>query len=165
MQINNAKRIVRSAHQEVEELSKVAEVIKPTLSNRKDFLQFCESGSLNRVVAIWRTWASAAYTGDFDEGLIKQLPSNIKFICHNGTSNLRVNNIMSCENLGYRGKLLTSHEIGAGYDQIDVRACTEKGIRVAHVPRVGDDATADTNMFLILGALKLFNQRTSRLGT
>lgn len=47
--------------------------------------------------------------------------------------------------------------VGAGYDQVDVHACTEHGIRVSNVPKAVDDATADTNMFLILGALRGFN--------
>lgn len=46
---------------------------------------------------------------------------------------------------------------GAGYDQVDVAACTARGIRVANVPALVDDATADANMFLILGALRGFN--------
>jgi glyoxylate reductase len=46
---------------------------------------------------------------------------------------------------------------GAGYDQIDVHACTARDIRVSNVPTAVDDATADTNMFLILGALRGFN--------
>jgi lactate dehydrogenase-like 2-hydroxyacid dehydrogenase len=46
---------------------------------------------------------------------------------------------------------------GAGYDQIDVNACTARDIRVSNVPTAVDDATADTNMFLILGALRGFN--------
>lgn len=47
--------------------------------------------------------------------------------------------------------------IGAGYDQIDIAPCTERDIRVSNVPTAVDDATADTNMFLILGALRGFN--------
>lgn len=47
--------------------------------------------------------------------------------------------------------------LGAGYDQIDVHACTKHDIRVSNVPTAVDDATADTNMFLILGALRGFN--------
>ena len=46
---------------------------------------------------------------------------------------------------------------GAGYDQIDIAACTEKGIRVSNVPTAVNDATADVNMFLIIGALRNFN--------
>jgi lactate dehydrogenase-like 2-hydroxyacid dehydrogenase len=49
--------------------------------------------------------------------------------------------------------------IGAGYDTIDVNACSsrEPPLRVSNVPTAVDDATADTNMFLILGALRNFN--------
>lgn len=46
---------------------------------------------------------------------------------------------------------------GAGYDQVDVHACKARGIRVSNVPSIPDDATADVNMFLILGALRGFN--------
>lgn len=48
---------------------------------------------------------------------------------------------------------------GAGYDQIDVHACSARNppIRVSNVPTAVDDATADANMFLILGALRNFN--------
>jgi lactate dehydrogenase-like 2-hydroxyacid dehydrogenase len=46
---------------------------------------------------------------------------------------------------------------GAGYDQVDVSACTSRGIRVSNVPTAVDDATADVNMFLMLGALRGFN--------
>lgn len=77
----------------------------------------------------YRTFQSVDITGRIDEELVSKLPSSLKFICHNG----------------------------AGYDQIDVHACSERGIRVSNVPTAVDDATADTNMFLILGALRGFN--------
>ena len=47
--------------------------------------------------------------------------------------------------------------LGAGYDQIDIAPCTARGIRVSNVPTAVDDATADINMFLIIGALRNFN--------
>jgi len=47
--------------------------------------------------------------------------------------------------------------LGAGYDQVDVPACTSRGIHVSNVPTAVDDATADTTMFLILGALRNYN--------
>lgn len=43
---------------------------------------------------------------------------------------------------------------GAGYDNIDVAACTAKGIQVAHTPKAVNSATADIAMFLMLGALR-----------
>lgn len=44
---------------------------------------------------------------------------------------------------------MLTHEnlpIGAGYDQIDIDACTKHDVRVSNVPTAVDDATADTNM-------------------
>ena len=49
---------------------------------------------------------------------------------------------------------------GAGYDQIDPHACSARSptpIRISNVPTAVDDATADVNMFLIIGALRNFN--------
>lgn len=46
---------------------------------------------------------------------------------------------------------------GAGYDQVDVAACTAASIHVSNVPTAVDAATADTAIFLILGALRAFN--------
>lgn len=68
-------------------------------------------------------------TGKFDEELVKILPPSLKYICHNG----------------------------AGYDNIDVAACTEAGIQVSSTPQAVDNATADTAVFLMLGALRLAN--------
>src|SRR5258707_12253136 len=46
---------------------------------------------------------------------------------------------------------------GAGYDQVDVQACTRRGIRLSNTPTAVDEATADINMYLIIGALRGFN--------
>lgn len=46
---------------------------------------------------------------------------------------------------------------GAGYDQIDVPACTKHKIHVSNVPGAVDNATADNAVFLIIGALRNFN--------
>lgn len=43
---------------------------------------------------------------------------------------------------------------GAGYDQIDVKACTARKVSVSNVPTVVNDATADMTMFLLLGCLR-----------
>lgn len=48
-------------------------------------------------------------------------------------------------------------DVGAGYDQIDTAACTAAGIHVSNVPTAVNDATADTALFLLLGALRSFN--------
>jgi lactate dehydrogenase-like 2-hydroxyacid dehydrogenase len=71
---------------------------------------------------------SANSIGVFDAELISKLPKSVKYICHNG----------------------------AGYDQIDVKAATERGIQVSHTPGAVDDATATTAMFLILSSLRQY---------
>jgi glyoxylate reductase len=43
---------------------------------------------------------------------------------------------------------------GAGYDQIDVTACTARDIQVSNTPTAVDDATADINIWLMIGALR-----------
>ncbi|KAL8813939.1 MAG: hypothetical protein Q9191_008586, partial [Dirinaria sp. TL-2023a] len=45
----------------------------------------------------------------------------------------------------------------AGYDQIDISACTAAGIHVSHTPTAVDNATADTALYLLLSALRGFN--------
>ncbi|KAI7153649.1 glyoxylate reductase [Hortaea werneckii] len=119
------------ATQTWENLSDIADLIQPQSTNRADFIAECKSGRLDGVAACYRTFASASITGPWDEELIAALPRSLKFCSHNG----------------------------AGYDQIDVAACSARDppLRVANVPVVPDDATADTAVFLILGALRGFN--------
>lgn len=56
---------------------------------------------------------------------------------------------------------------GAGYDSIDVSACTKASIQVSNVRSAVDNATADTTLFLLLGALRNFNPQilSLRAGT
>jgi len=77
------------------------------------------------------TFPSVAITGIWDSELIAALPKSLLFCAHNG----------------------------AGYNQVDVHACSARDppIRVSNVPKLADDATADTAVFLILGALRNFN--------
>lgn len=110
-------------------VEEIMEVLSPKSTNRADFIKECKSGAFEGVVAALRTFPSVSVTGRIDEELVSYLPTSIKFLCHNG----------------------------AGYDQIDIAVCTTKGIRVSNVPTAVDDATADVNMFLIIGALRNFN--------
>ncbi|KAM0258906.1 hypothetical protein ACHAQJ_003562 [Trichoderma viride] len=111
-------------------LCEVAELVTSQAKNRTEFIEECKSGKLDGVVVICdRAPSSLATTGKYDEELIQALPKSLKFICHNG----------------------------AGYDNIDVFACTARSILVSNCPTVVDDATADTAMFLILAALRGFN--------
>ncbi|KAJ0383145.1 hypothetical protein COL922a_011096 [Colletotrichum nupharicola] len=73
--------------------------------------------------------------GKFDEEFIGQLPSSLKYICHTG----------------------------AGYDQIDVDACSERNIAVTYAPDPVTNATADLTIFLLLGALRQVNPGLSNL--
>lgn len=100
-------------------------------SNRADFISECRGGKFDGVVAAYRTFGSVVQTGMVDEELVNALPSSLKFLAH----------------------------CGAGYDQVDVHACSARKppIRVSNTPTAVDDATADVNMFLIIGALRNFN--------
>ncbi|KAL4892135.1 D-isomer specific 2-hydroxyacid dehydrogenase [Aspergillus ambiguus] len=119
------------AHKTWESLSELADLVTPTATNRADFIQECRAGKYDGVVAAYRTFDSVTITGLFDEELVNALPSSLLYLGH----------------------------CGAGYDQVDVHACTARSppLRVSNVPTAVDDATADVNMFLIIGALRNFN--------
>lgn len=111
---------------EWEECSTFAELKTFTGTTRAEFLEKCGDGSYSDVVALYRSNESTSLTGPFDEELVGKLPSSLKFICHNG----------------------------AGYDNIDVAACSARNIQVAHTPKAVNSATADIAIFLMLGALR-----------
>lgn len=121
---------ITHAKKEWEALSSIASVITPTSTNRTDFLAECSSGAFTGVVVAYRSFCSLPIIGLIDTELVAALPSSLKYLCHNG----------------------------AGYDQVDVAACTAKGIRVSNVPTAVDDSTADENLFLIIGAIRGFNR-------
>ncbi|KAG5978966.1 hypothetical protein E4U55_005698 [Claviceps digitariae] len=118
--------VIHHAHVEFEQLSHVANVTQVTSGSRADFLRDCDAGKYNDIVAISRTFDSVEITGRFDAELISHLPPSVSFISHNG----------------------------AGYDQIEVQSCTERAISVSNTPTAVDAATANTAIFLILGALR-----------
>lgn len=95
-------------------------------TTRDEFLNDCRSGKYDQVVAIFRSNESTALTGPFNKDLVQLLPKSVKYICHNG----------------------------AGYDNIDVGACSERGISVSSTPIAVNGATADIAIFLLLGALR-----------
>jgi glyoxylate reductase len=94
--------------------------------SREDFLLKCESGEFDDVVGLYRSNNSVSETGPFDKELVAVLPESLKWVAHNG----------------------------AGYDNIDVDACTKRGIYISSTPIAVDDATADVGIFLMLGALR-----------
>jgi glyoxylate reductase len=128
-----------SAQKEWESLSSVAELIEVKSTNPTDFKKEAQSGAFEGVVAAYRSFTSMTITGLIDAEFLKLMPESFKFLCQNG----------------------------AGYDPINVHDCTAAGVRVCNVPEIADDATADTCMFLILGALRMFNpvMGTLREGT
>lgn len=119
------------AHKTWDSLSDIADLVQPQAKDRDSFIQECKEGELDGVTAVYRTFPSVSITGLWDEELINALPKSLQYCAHNG----------------------------AGYDQIDVQACSARQppIRVSNVPTAVDDATADTAVFLIIGALRGFN--------
>jgi lactate dehydrogenase-like 2-hydroxyacid dehydrogenase len=119
-----------SALESWQALSDIAETVETEAQNRDEFIQECKTGKYDGVVTICdRAPSSFTITARFNQDIIDALPESLKFICHNG----------------------------AGYDNFDIQACTNRGILVSNCPGVVDDATADTAMFLILAALRGFN--------
>ncbi|KAI8674164.1 hypothetical protein NCS55_00739300 [Fusarium keratoplasticum] len=112
------------------ELTSSAEIVGPGVETRAEFIEKCRQGGFDGVVVLHRMYHSVAVTGLIDEELVQALPESVKFICHTG----------------------------AGYDQIDVAACSKRQIQVSNVPQEVNDSTADTAIFLMLGALRGFNQ-------
>ncbi|KAL6708455.1 glyoxylate reductase [Coniothyrium glycines] len=130
---------IEHANESWTSLSSYARLVKPQARSRAEFIEECGSGALDGVLVVYRTFESVELTGVFDEELVNLLPQSVRFICHNG----------------------------AGYDQINIRACTQRGIEVSNAPHVVNDSTADTAMFLMLGALRRFSvpMTTLREGT
>lgn len=89
------------------------------------------------MVAAYRTFYSVTTTGLLDEELIQALPKSWRYLAH----------------------------CGAGYDQINVEACSRRDppLLISNVPVAVDDATADTGIFLMLGALRNFNAPMANL--
>ncbi|KAK7185546.1 uncharacterized protein CC84DRAFT_1159057 [Paraphaeosphaeria sporulosa] len=125
---------VRHAHQAYEALQSVAACEVVTSASRAEFFSDIR-GKYNDVQVIYRTSASGAVAGNFDEEFISHLPPSLKYICHNG----------------------------AGYDQIDVHAAAARGISVTYAPDPVTAATADLTLFLLLGALRQLNPSFSKL--
>ena len=84
--------------------------------SREEFLEKCKAGEFDGVVGLYRSNDSTSVTGPFDKQLVSVLPKSLKYIAHNG----------------------------AGYDNIDVPACTERGIQISSTPIAVNDATADS---------------------
>lgn len=117
---------ITHARKEWKECGSMADLKEYPSGSREDFFSKCRNGDFNGVYVICRSNGSNKITGNFNEELIDELPDSLKFICHNG----------------------------AGYDNIDVAACSRRGISLANTPIAANDATADVALFLMLGALR-----------
>lgn len=106
----------------------MADIVIPSSTDRASFLEEAKSGAFDGCTVAYRTFESFDITGRVNQEMLSVMPRSLKFICHNG----------------------------AGYDQVDVPACSDLGIRVSHTPTAVDDATADIGIFLMLGALRNF---------
>ncbi|PTB36595.1 uncharacterized protein TrAFT101_010477 [Trichoderma asperellum] len=114
------------AHVAWSTISDIAEIVQPKATTRAEFIAEAKSGALDGVSVAYRTFDSASVTGRIDGELLDALPRSLKFLCHNG----------------------------AGYDQIDIPACTAHNVRVSNTPTAVDDATADITIWLLIGALR-----------
>ncbi|KAH8878806.1 2-hydroxyacid dehydrogenase UNK4.10 [Thozetella sp. PMI_491] len=119
--VNHAKPFYHS-------LQDIARTEVVTSKAREEFFQDVQD-KYKDVSVIYRTSASGAVAGNFDDDFIQHLPASCKYICHNG----------------------------AGYDQIDVNACAKRGITVTYAPDPVTEATADLAIWLLLGALRQLN--------
>ncbi|SCU99149.1 LAME_0G02014g1_1 [Lachancea meyersii CBS 8951] len=129
---------IKYAQEAWERLGQIAQVVTvEDNSTRADFLKACQdSGSkISKTQVIARTFASVQNTGRFDAELAKALPESVAAVCHNG----------------------------AGYDQIDVSEFAAKHIQVSNVPELVNNATADTHVYLLLGALRNFEDGHRRM--
>ncbi|KAL4762557.1 D-mandelate dehydrogenase-like dehydrogenase [Aspergillus foveolatus] len=117
---------ITHARKEWEDLSSILTLKEFPSGSREDFIRNLKDGKYDDLVAIYRSNASTKFTGPFDAELISLLPKSLKYICHNG----------------------------AGYDNIDIPACSDKGISVSSTPVAVNNATADVGIFLMIGALR-----------
>ncbi|KAG9559365.1 D-3-phosphoglycerate dehydrogenase, variant, partial [Aureobasidium melanogenum] len=117
---------ITHARKEWEELGSLIELKEYKTGSRDDFLSKLKSGDFANTFVVYRSNESTGVTGPFDKELVDLLPESVKYITHNG----------------------------AGYDNIDVKACTARGIQISSTPIAVNDATADVAIFLMLGALR-----------
>lgn len=120
------------AHDDVKDLlGNIAEVVRVDSQSREEFFaELSGNGKFTNTVGIYRHNSSADRIGIFDKELIDRLPSSVKWIAHNG----------------------------AGYDQIDVFAAKDKGIRVSNTPGAVDDGTATTALYLLIATVRQYTR-------
>ncbi|KAL8712316.1 MAG: hypothetical protein Q9220_003467 [cf. Caloplaca sp. 1 TL-2023] len=157
-----------SARSEYDSLSSLAQLITPKSSNPADFLAECRSGTFDGTRAVYRTFDSISITGRIEGDVVKALANaGIRFIAHNGAGydqyvahprpsiSVTLFQIPPSDSAFPASLSVTeTHDL---LRRIDVPACTTSHIHVSNVPTAVDAATADTALFLLLGALRNFN--------
>ena len=118
---------VRYSQQLWVDIEEIAKVELIGEYSREEFIKDLH-GKYANIVAMGRGYLSGQKVGMFDEELISHFPPSLKYIAHQGT----------------------------GYDQIDIEALTKRGIQVSNCPNITTNSTADTNIFLMLGAMRNF---------
>ncbi|KAI1821628.1 putative hydroxyisocaproate dehydrogenase [Xylaria intraflava] len=118
---------ISDAAEEWQALGSKYNLVEFKSGTREDFLANCRTGVYDAVIGCYRSNGSTRFTGRFDAELVAALPASWRFIAHNG----------------------------AGYDTIDVDACSHRRIAVSNTPIAVDDATADVGIFLMLGAFRM----------
>lgn len=128
---------IRFAAEDWEEFEKELGVEVVHISNNYSREQFIRDlhGKYSECVAIARGYLTGRLVGRFDEELILHFPPTLKYIAHQG----------------------------AGYDQCDPEPMTLRGIQMAHCPDVVNASTADTNIYLMLLAMRNFQIGSSAL--
>ncbi|KAG0673412.1 hypothetical protein C6P40_005218 [Pichia californica] len=123
--------------EEFEQSADNIKVIETEAKNRDEFITQLKNGDFKNVDYIARTFQSVKQTGRFDKELLELIKkyTNVKAISH----------------------------CGSGYDQVDAVACRELELQLSNVPGKVNDATADTNVFLILATLRNYQQGHNNL--
>lgn len=105
-------------------------IVETNAGNREEFISELKSGKFSNINFITRTFESIKQTGMVDKELLELINkyTQVKAMSHNG----------------------------AGYDQVDAIECGKLGIQLSNVPNLVDDATADTAVYLLIGAMRNF---------
>ena len=119
---------------EWEALASKYKLVEFTSKDRNEFINDCQ-GKYSKVTGIFSFVTGQGVIGGMDKEVAIHLPETLKYICHSG----------------------------AGYNLIDVDALSKKGIQVSNVPGAVNGATADTAVYLMLGALRNFNRLANEL--
>ncbi|WFC98801.1 glyoxylate reductase [Malassezia yamatoensis] len=132
---------IQLATNELEKLKESADVLHNETTSRKEFLRaISPGGPYDGIRGLYRHFGGAKsiqITGRFDQELVDALPSSLNFLVHNG----------------------------AGYDQLDIPALSARDIQTANVPTVVNEASADTALFLLIGAMRRFALAMNELHT